>query len=87
MPWEVPGRRVTSCLYFLDSLIDSEEDAKDLRAAAIFRNRLSSEAEVSKFFIEMGRHLLPAQAYVDVKVRKQRHYDSRWMKWGDRFFF
>lgn len=60
---------VTSYVYFLDSLIDNEEDAKDLRMATIFRNRLSSDAEVAKIFNEIGTDLVPAPAYIDAKMK------------------
>ena len=72
---------VTSYVYFLDSLIDNEEDAKDLRMATIFRNRLSSDAEVAKIFNEIGTDLVPAPGYVDVKIKIQKHYDNRCMTW------
>ncbi|PON61232.1 hypothetical protein TorRG33x02_282530 [Trema orientale] len=72
---------VTSYVYFLDSLIDNEEDAKDLRMATIFRNRLSSDAEVAKMFNEIGTDLVPAPGYVDVKIKIQKHYDNRCMTW------
>ncbi|KAL5564828.1 hypothetical protein UlMin_027992 [Ulmus minor] len=44
------NRSIRSYLSFLDSLIDSDQDVKDLRAAKILRHRLSCDAEVAEWF-------------------------------------
>ncbi|XP_062114645.1 UPF0481 protein At3g47200-like [Humulus lupulus] len=75
------GRGVTCCLYFLNSLIDNGEDAKDMRMANIFRNRLNNDDDVAKFFNDIGTELVPSPAYVDVKKKIQNHCDSKLTVW------
>ncbi|KAL5567051.1 hypothetical protein UlMin_030215 [Ulmus minor] len=69
---------VTTYLSLLHSLIDSEEDVKDLRSAHILTNHLSSDADVVKLFNEIGYNVVPDQAYRDVKHKIQTHCD-RWL--------
>ncbi|PON61215.1 hypothetical protein TorRG33x02_282360 [Trema orientale] len=73
---------ITSYLSFLDSLIDTEEDVKDLRLAHILRNRLSSDAEVAELFNKIGSNLVPDHdAYLEVKNKIQRCYERRSSIW------
>ncbi|KAL5564676.1 hypothetical protein UlMin_027840 [Ulmus minor] len=69
---------VTSYLSLLDSLIDSEEDVKDLRSAHILRNHLSCDADVAKLFNKIGYNVVSDQAYRKVKHAIQKHCD-RWL--------
>ncbi|PON52322.1 hypothetical protein PanWU01x14_210330 [Parasponia andersonii] len=77
---------VTSYLSFLDSLIDSEQDVKDLRSAHILRNHLSSDAEVAQLFNSIGSHLVPHDTYFEVKNEIQRHYERRVVVWIAQFY-
>ncbi|PON32719.1 hypothetical protein PanWU01x14_358890 [Parasponia andersonii] len=73
---------ITSYLSFLDSLIDTEEDVKDLRLAHVLRNRLSSDAEVAELFNKIGSNLVPDHdAYLEVKNKIQRCYERRSSIW------
>ncbi|KAL5564849.1 hypothetical protein UlMin_028013 [Ulmus minor] len=71
---------VTSYVSLLDSLIDSEEDVKELRSAHILRNHLGSDKEVANLFNEIGYNKVSGtdQAYHQVKQRIQSHFDSWW---------
>ncbi|KAL5564841.1 hypothetical protein UlMin_028005 [Ulmus minor] len=69
---------VTSYVSLLDSLIDNEEDVKELRSARILRNQLSTDKEVVELFNEIGYNTVSDQAYHQVKQRIQRHCDSLW---------
>lgn len=77
---------VTSYLSFLDSLIDSEQDVKDLRSAHILRNRLSSDAEVAQLFNSIGSNLVLDDTYSEVKNKIQNHYDRTEAVWMAQFF-
>ncbi|PON61218.1 hypothetical protein TorRG33x02_282390 [Trema orientale] len=70
---------VTSYLSFLDSLIASEQDVKDLRSA--LQNHLSSDAEVAQLFNTIGSNLVPHDAYFDVKNKIQSHYERKCAVW------
>ncbi|KAE8702466.1 Tetratricopeptide repeat (TPR)-like superfamily protein [Hibiscus syriacus] len=52
---------VTSYLCFLDSLIDTAEDVKELRVAGMLHNYLGSDEEVADLFNKMSRDLVPDQ--------------------------
>ncbi|PON83198.1 hypothetical protein TorRG33x02_210320 [Trema orientale] len=77
---------VTSYLSFLDSLIDSEQDVKDLRSAHILRNRLSSDAEVAQLFNSIGSNLVLDDTYSEVKNKIQNHYERIEAVWIAQFF-
>ena len=63
---------VTSCISFLDSLIDDANDVKELRKAAILYNLLGSDQEVTQLFNEIGTDLVPNnKIYSDVRSRIQ----------------
>ena len=78
-------RRVTSYLNFLDLLIDTEQDAKDLRAAHVLRNRLSSDDEVAQLFNTIGSTYLISQSqdyyYVVIKDQIEEHYNRNLAIW------
>lgn len=75
--------RVTSYLDFMDLLIDTEQDAKDLRAAHILRNRLSTDAEVAQVFNMIGSTYFSKKPdyYVDVKNKIEEHYKRKCAVW------
>ncbi|KAL4324847.1 hypothetical protein GQ457_11G006940 [Hibiscus cannabinus] len=52
---------VTAYLCFLDSLIDTAEDVKELRVAGMLHNYLGSDEEVADLFNKMSRDLVPDQ--------------------------
>ncbi|XP_022764177.1 UPF0481 protein At3g47200-like [Durio zibethinus] len=58
---------VTSYLCFLDSLIDTAEDVKELRVRGVLHNYVGSDEEVANLFNKMSRDLVPDQEmYFDV---------------------
>ena len=70
---------VTSCISFLDSLIDDANDVKELRKAAILYNLLGSDQEVTQLFNEIGTDLVPNnKIYSDVRSRIQSITRTRW---------
>lgn len=78
-------RRVTSYLNFLDLLIDTEQDAKDLRAAHVLRNRLSSDDEVAQLFNTIGSTYLISQSqdyyYAVIKNQIEKHFNRNLAIW------
>ena len=73
---------VTLYLTFLNSLIDTDQDAKELRLANVLRNHLSSDQEVSTFFNSIGSSLMyDEEPYQVVQVALQRHYNRRCKSW------
>ncbi|KAL5555125.1 hypothetical protein UlMin_037361 [Ulmus minor] len=76
---------ISSYLSFLDSLIDIEQDVKDLRAANILRHRLSSDADVANLFNEISPNSLPEDAYRDVNSQIQKYYERKIPIWIAQF--
>ncbi|XP_062113631.1 uncharacterized protein LOC133824685 [Humulus lupulus] len=74
---------VTSYVKFMDILIDSEQDVKELRASRILQNRLSSDKDVANLFNELGSGLNepPEDYYSDVKIKIQTHCERRCAIW------
>ncbi|MFQ6648996.1 hypothetical protein Gotur_022231 [Gossypium turneri] len=52
---------VTSYLCFMDSLIGSADDVKELRVSGVLHNYLGSDEEVAELFNKMSRDLVPDQ--------------------------
>ncbi|TYH89727.1 hypothetical protein ES332_A13G002800v1 [Gossypium tomentosum] len=52
---------VTSYLCFMDSLIGSADDVKELRVSGVLLNYLGSDEEVAELFNKMSRDLVPDQ--------------------------
>ncbi|MFQ6648991.1 hypothetical protein Gotur_022235 [Gossypium turneri] len=50
---------VSSYLCFMDTLIDSAEDVKELRVTGILHNYFGSDEEVANLFKKMSRDLVP----------------------------
>ncbi|XWS65348.1 hypothetical protein CRYUN_Cryun05aG0105000 [Craigia yunnanensis] len=57
---------VTTYLCFLDSLIDTAEDVKELRVTGMLHNYLGSDEEVADIFNRMSRDLVPDQEMYNV---------------------
>ncbi|EXC16175.1 hypothetical protein L484_024343 [Morus notabilis] len=71
---------VTSYLNFLDLLIDTEQDVKDLRTARILRNALGSDAEVAKLFNTLGLTYLPKSNedhFERIHTKIEEHYAKK----------
>ncbi|XP_042479663.1 UPF0481 protein At3g47200-like [Macadamia integrifolia] len=73
---------VTSYICFLDSLIDSAEDVKELRSKGILHNVLGSDQQVADLFNDLTIDLVPdPELYRDVKSGIERHYRSTVRSW------
>ena len=75
-----------SYLCFLDSLIDHDDDVKELQSAGILQNNLGTHEQVAEFFNTVSSNLESNYyAYKDVriKIRKhiESHYNSRLKMW------
>ncbi|XP_027341694.1 UPF0481 protein At3g47200-like [Abrus precatorius] len=80
---------------FMDSLIDTAEDVKELRLAGVFQNLLGTDEDLAKLFNELGDDL-PTKMYCDqfytcavayskkyifVKDQIEKHYRNKWRTW------
>lgn len=80
---------------FMDSLIDTAEDVKELRLAGVFQNLLGSDEELAKLFNELGDDLPTkmycnfsctnavafSKKYILVKLQIEKHYAKKWKTW------
>ncbi|KAJ7976674.1 hypothetical protein O6P43_006424 [Quillaja saponaria] len=72
---------VTSYVCFMDSLIDTPEDVKELRSNGILLNFLGSDEQVADLFNEIANDLVPnPMAYSNAKEQIEKHYNSRFKK-------
>ncbi|GKV40809.1 hypothetical protein SLEP1_g48410 [Rubroshorea leprosula] len=72
---------ITSYVSFLDSLIDSGEDVKELRDAGVLHNALGSDQAVAELFNKIGENLVPnLEMYTGLKYRIQKYCNRRWAK-------
>ncbi|XP_061343743.1 putative UPF0481 protein At3g02645, partial [Gastrolobium bilobum] len=84
-----------SFLSFMDSLVDTAEDVKELRSAGIIQNLLGSDQELAQLFNELG-YDLPTKQYCNfwcspkvgysskyIVIRKQieEHCSNKWKTW------
>ncbi|KAL5564832.1 hypothetical protein UlMin_027996 [Ulmus minor] len=77
---------ISSYLSFLDSLVDNEQDVKDLRAAHILRHRLSSDKEVADLFNNISRiSVADDDAYGNVNAKIQEYYERKIRIWIAEF--
>ncbi|KAE9594515.1 hypothetical protein Lal_00001378 [Lupinus albus] len=81
---------------FMDSLIDSGEDVKELRLAGIIQNLLGSDEELAKLFTDLGGHLPTkmfnntwcsdamaySKKYIQVKNQMEKHYKNKLKTFG-----
>ncbi|GAB2219315.1 hypothetical protein Droror1_Dr00006950 [Drosera rotundifolia] len=73
---------VTSFLWFMDSLIDTAEDVKELRSKGILVNFLGSDEQVAQMFNSITDQLVPnMDAYASVKAGIEGHFRSRRRVW------
>ncbi|XP_042513209.1 UPF0481 protein At3g47200-like [Macadamia integrifolia] len=73
---------VTSYICFLDSLIDSAEDVKELRSKRILLNVLGSDQQVADLFNDLTIDLVPhPELYRSVKSGIEKHYRSYLRIW------
>ncbi|GMI84663.1 hypothetical protein like AT3G50150 [Hibiscus trionum] len=70
---------ITTYLCFLDSLIDTAEDVKELRVTGMLHNYLGSDEEVAELFNKMSRDLVPdQQGYSDVVKDIHKYCNNPW---------
>lgn len=73
---------VSSYICLMDSLIDHEEDVKELRSKGIFLNFLGSDQQVADLFNEIADNLVShPYAYAAVKDGIEKHYKNRLKIW------
>ncbi|KAL5564835.1 hypothetical protein UlMin_027999 [Ulmus minor] len=82
---EMYDYRISSYVSFLDSLIDNEQDVKDLRAAHILRHRLSSDADVAELFNKISPISVADDAYGNVISEIQEYYEGTIRIWITEF--
>ncbi|XP_017618793.1 UPF0481 protein At3g47200-like [Gossypium arboreum] len=70
---------VTSYLCFMDTLIDTADDVKELRVTGMLHNYLGSDEEVANLFNKMSRDLVPDQTrYEKVIEDIHRYCNNPW---------
>lgn len=70
---------VTSYLCFLDSLIDTAQDVKELRHAGMLLNYMGSDEDVAHLFNTMTTDLVPdLQTYHRVTNKIRRYCENPW---------
>ncbi|KAL2324168.1 hypothetical protein Fmac_023226 [Flemingia macrophylla] len=84
-----------SYISYMDSLVDSAEDVKELRLSGVVQNMLSSDEDLANFFNELG-HDLPTKMYsgfsrtdslafnkkyIFIKQQIEKHYTTKWRTW------
>ncbi|KAI7996541.1 UPF0481 protein [Camellia lanceoleosa] len=70
--------RVTSYIWFMDTLIDHANDVKELRKNGILLNYLGSDEEVAGLFNEIAKNLVAnPDAYEDVKDQIEKNYKNK----------
>ncbi|XVE61025.1 hypothetical protein DITRI_Ditri06bG0007100 [Diplodiscus trichospermus] len=65
---------ITSYLYFMDSLIDTTQDVKELRVTGMLHNYLGSDEEVADLFNRMSKDLVPDQEIYSHVTENIRQY-------------
>ena len=75
--------RVTSQVNLLDLLIDNEQDVKDIRAADVLQNCVSSDIEAANIINSIGSYCFspPMDTYEHIKYKIERHYRRRLAIW------
>ncbi|KAH1030355.1 hypothetical protein J1N35_042529 [Gossypium stocksii] len=70
---------VTSYLCFMDALIDTADDVKELRVTGMLHNYLGSDEEVANLFNKMSRDLVPDQKrYENVTNDIHKYCNNPW---------
>ncbi|KAK7280388.1 hypothetical protein RJT34_25452 [Clitoria ternatea] len=84
-----------SLFSFMDSLIDTAEDVKELRLAGVFINFLGSNQDLANLFNDLGGDLRSKmysntmytqgvaydKRYIILKKHIQQHYQNKWKVW------
>lgn len=80
---------ITSYVNLLDFLVDSEEDVKDLRAADVLRNNLSTDADAAKLINNIGSICAapPKDTYENVRKDVEKQYRRRCSIWMAQVFY
>ncbi|CAJ1977443.1 unnamed protein product [Sphenostylis stenocarpa] len=82
---------------FMDSLIDTAEDVKELRISGVFQNLLGSDQDLANLFNELGTDLPTkmycenifisgnvvafSKKYIVIKQRIEEHCTTKWKTW------
>ncbi|KAL2324171.1 hypothetical protein Fmac_023229 [Flemingia macrophylla] len=79
---------------FMDSLIDSAEDVKELRLSGTLINMLASDEDLANLINELGNDLPTklsdiyrthgvafSKKYINVKRQIEKHYSNKWRRW------
>ncbi|KAI8559130.1 hypothetical protein RHMOL_Rhmol04G0150200 [Rhododendron molle] len=73
---------VTSYICFMDSIIDQDEDVKELRSKGIVMNYLGSDKQVADLFNDISTELAPSpHTYLQVKGGIDKHHRISWKSW------
>ncbi|KAK2995072.1 hypothetical protein RJ640_028242 [Escallonia rubra] len=72
---------VTSYIGFMKSLINHPDDVKVLRSNHIILNKLNSDEELAKMYMEISIPTANSATFTIVQERIQEHYNSRGKTW------
>ncbi|KAK2995071.1 hypothetical protein RJ640_028241 [Escallonia rubra] len=72
---------VTSYIGFMKSLINHPDDVKVLRSNHILLNKLNSDEELAKMYMEISIPTVNNAIFMIVQERIQEHYNSRGKTW------
>ncbi|KAK2995070.1 hypothetical protein RJ640_028240 [Escallonia rubra] len=72
---------VTSYIGFMKSLINHPDDVKVLRSKHILLNKLNSDEELAKMYMEISIPTVNNAIFMSVQERIQEHYNSRAKTW------
>ncbi|XP_038713295.1 UPF0481 protein At3g47200-like [Tripterygium wilfordii] len=77
------GNQVTSYIFFMDNIIDSEKDVALLESREIIQNALGSDKAVAELFNSLSKDtaLDPDSNLSDVQNKVQRYYNKPWNEW------
>ncbi|EXB59952.1 Isoflavonoid 7-O-beta-apiosyl-glucoside beta-glycosidase [Morus notabilis] len=80
---------IASYISLLDLLIDNEHDVKDLRAAGVLRNSLSSDGEAAQLINRIGSNCFapPVDKYEHVKYNIEKHYKRKCTIWTAQVWY
>ncbi|CAL0303673.1 unnamed protein product [Lupinus luteus] len=81
-----------SFICFMDYLIDSGEDVKELRLSGVIQNLLMNDEELAQMFMEIGKDLPTivlnyawssdvvaySKKYIEVRDQIEKHYSNKW---------
>ncbi|KAI7991624.1 UPF0481 protein [Camellia lanceoleosa] len=76
---------ISSYIDFMKSLIDNQDDVKELRSKHVLFNNLGSDQDVANVFKEITTYGSRIKTYQDVMQRIQDHYNSTAKTWMAEF--